>query len=267
VVFDDHYAAYPRDTELNPDRGGAALWLDGMMDSTDVGFRPLDDFERGLELVDAILSPSPYLLQYYAPESSKAHVVPNRPLLDMWQDQQYAPPSDMVRIGWSGTAAHVVSWRGHPVLDALERLKDRVVVVGSTSSKEIVSLIEERGVAYRNVGTVSFERFPGVVYGYDIGICPLQGEFDKGRSWIKWLECSLAGKPVVASDHAGVYEMCQGGYRVNDGADWYAALEHLIEDQVSYHLLSALGRSWAWQQGWDEHIGDLVATLETVLDD
>jgi glycosyltransferase involved in cell wall biosynthesis len=267
AIFDDHYEAYPRDTELDPMRGGASLWLDGMMDGVDVGFRPMEDFRHGLGMVDAIFSPSPFLLHYYAPDSPKAHVVHNRPLLDMWQDQQSALPEDRVRIGWSGTAAHVVSWRDHPALDALGRLKDKIVVIGATSSNEIISLLKGRGVEYRNAGTVSFERFPDVVYGYDIGISPLQGEFDKGRSWIKWLECSLAGKPVVASDHAGVYKMCEGGYQVRDAYEWHAALEHLIEDYTTRHLLSAAGRSWAWQQGWDQNLSELTDAFEAILHD
>lgn len=267
AIFDDHYEAYPRDTELNPKRGGATLWLDGMMDGVDVGFRPMADFKRGLEMVDAVFSPSLYLLGYYAPRHAKAFVMPNRPLLDMWQNQQQSPPGDKVRIGWSGTAAHVVTWRGHPILDALEALKDRIVVQGATSSKEVVSLIEERGVEYRNAGTVPFERFPSVVYSYDIGICPLQGDFDKGRSWIKWLECSLAGKPVVADDHIGQYNDCKGGYLVTGTFEWQTALEHLIEDEISYHALSMQGRVWAWQQGWDQNLKELTDIFEVVLND
>lgn len=264
AVIDDHYDAYPDTLEASE---GAKLWLKGRLRGHFIGFVPIEHFKQGLQLVDAVLSPSQFILDHYAPEG-KGYLVRNRPLLEHWQKLGVSPRGPgRVRLGWSGTLQHVDSWKDNPILDALALLKDHVVLVGATGSQEIVSMIEGRGVEYRNVGPVPFYDFPGVVASYDVGICPLGGEYDKGRSWIKWLECSLAGKPVVATDHFGVYNECEGGFLVSETQEWLEALVLLMENEVAYATESAKGRAWAWAQGWDENLGELIDVFEAILDD
>jgi hypothetical protein len=265
ALFDDHYEAYPRDTEV-PE--GAALWLDGTIDGTYIGFVPIEHFREGLNLVDAILSPSRYLLDYYAGHKMyKTYHVRNRPILDMWENLHYNIMEEPVRIGWSGTSQHIVSWRGNDILDALEELKDRIVIVGATATVELEGLFADRGIEFRNRGVVPFSQFPSVVAGYDIGICPLKTEYDKGRSWIKWLESSLAGVPVVGQDLEGVYGECDGGFRTDSADGWYTALTWLMDDPTIYAVESHEGRAWAWAQGWDENLPELTTIFDEILND
>lgn len=263
AIFDDHYEAYPRDTEVFE---GAELWLDGMLGGYPLGFTPINDFKIGLNVVDAVFSPSRYLLEHYVEDLGKAFLVRNRPILDMWQNPEPHLTSHPIRVGWSGTSQHLVSWRDNPILDALEKLKDEIVLVGATSSRRIAELLRSRGVTFDNSGTVQFNDFPGVVDSYDIGVCPLATEYDKGRSWIKWLECSLVGVPVVAEDF-GVYDECQGGYLVDSEKSWYIALARLTDDEAERRRLSMEGRRWAWQQGWDENLQELIEIFDRVIND
>lgn len=265
AVFDDHYAAYPRDTDIAEP---AALWLDGRLDDTYIGYNPLEHFKNGLGIVNAVFSPSKYLLDFYVEDKSKAYHVHNRPNLDIWQRfaGAWVSEDDKVRVGWSGTAQHVTGWQESGIVDVLRALKDKIVLVGVMSGDKMLDMVEKSGVEHRIQRPVPFEQFPDVVRSYDIGICPLGGEYDKGRSWIKWLECSLAGKPVVAQDHAGVYDECHGGYLVKTKEDWIDALSYLIECEEEYRLMSEAGRAWAWAQGWDENLSELTSIFEEILE-
>lgn len=263
-VFDDHYEAYPKVDESEITR---ILWQDGVLHGTGLGFRPMDDFQQGLGVVDAVMVPSMFLAGHYGKYAKKMYHVHNRPLLHggRW------PVSEKVRenkfvIGWSGTAQHLPTWEGNePLLEALTILKDRIVIRGVVPPT-IEGILTSRGIRVDNSPSVNIEWFPNVVASYDIGICPLHGEYDKGRSWIKWLECSLMGKPVIAANLADVYSECRGGFVVDgyDSRQWVAAIEMLTSQEI-YRTKSNEGRAWAWAQGWDENIFELLSVFEEVL--
>lgn len=265
AIFDDHYDAFPEDIPGTGDV--ASKWLHGIIDRYETGAVPIDEFKEGLGIVDAVMVPSEFLADYYGQyvRSGKMFRIHNRPDLSLFDVMGNAYIYEKLAVGWSGTANHLASWRGSPVLDALETLRDHVMVVG-IFSKEIEGLITDRGIDCVRMKNVNIDKFPRVVASYDIGICPLVGEFDRGRSWIKWLECSLMGKPVVAQNHSGVYDECYGGFIV-DTADQWAKSIALLSNNDAYTKLSQMGRAWAWQQGWDENLKELTDIFEEVLGD
>jgi len=269
AVFDDHYEQYPEHAEFN---GIRDKWLHGTISGRAMGFLPADDFKRGLGLVDAAMTPSRYLCDYYGRYARKMYYVHNRPTFSSapwWSVVNTAPrPDGKLVLGWSGTAQHYHTWLDNKhLLGALVVLRDEIVLRG-VIPPAIARIIDSYGIELEVLPPVPMDRFPDVVATYDVGICPLQGEYDQGRSWIKWLECSLMGKPVVASRLAGVYDECRGGYRVKDESvkEWVTALEWLTNADMR-QVKAAEGLSWAWGQGWDENLAELLRVFVEVLHD
>lgn len=260
AVLDDYYEAHP---------GGKFkfirdMWLDGVSRGVDMGFKPIEDLKAVLGVVDAVMTPSKFLTFHYGQYAHKAYYVHNRPILDMFPTRPVDTVSgDKIVIGWSGTGQHVETWVDNPMIDALARLRKDIVVSGVIPDM-VCDIIEHAGVEVRQIGPVEIEKFPHVVAGYDIGICPLWGEYDKGRSWIKWLECSLMGKPVVAQDLAGVYSECKGGYLASTPEEWHDALSTLVYDERARRGESLAGLSWSWRQGLEENLDELLGVFDEV---
>lgn len=258
AVFDDHYEAYPDTHAKFRDR-----WLYGVFDGVGIGFIPIDHFEIGLGMVDAVMTPSKYLSEYYGSWAKRMYTIHNRPNLSMFPVLQNEPFPRKLTIGWAGTSQHEVSWRDSNILDVLSQIGDRIILIGYFP-KSIARMLDKRGIEYQQGKWVDYEHFPRVVAAYDIGICPLAGEFDKGRSWIKWLECSLMGKPVVAQDHAGVYDGCYGGFLADTDEQWVKSIAALTDPEV-YRQMSFNGISWAWRQGWDSNLSEITDIFDEVL--
>lgn len=260
AIFDDHYGAYPKTPGYEIVR---SKWIEGKVGRHDMGFDPFGDFRVGLGLVDAAMATSKYLCAFYGQYAKRMYYVHNRPLLSMYSVANNAyRPGGRLMVGWSGTAQHLETWIDHPLLDVLAELRDDIVVVGIIPGA-IVELLVDRGVEVQSRGVVDIEHFPSVVATYDIGICPLQGEFDLGRSWIKWLECSLMGKPVVGQ-WGQVYEECEGGYWANTANEWKNGII-AMKDENTYLVTSQQGRAWAWAQDWDSNLTELTDIFEAVL--
>jgi len=257
AVFDDHYMAYPSGP-------GFDMVQDKWLNGTGIGFVPIEHFLTGLGLVDAVMVPSRFLAERYGKYARRMYYVHNRPDLRLYPALDKPPRIGRMRVGWSGTIQHYVSWKGNDILDALHELRDIIIVCGIIDTS-VADMLRGRDIPVERHPLVKIEDFHTIVAGYDIGICPLNGEYDRARSWIKWLECSLMGRPVVAQDN-GVYDECVGGFRVSDADGWYNAIRSLFDDNI-YSDMSAAGRAWAWQQGWDTNLDELLTVFREVVDD
>jgi hypothetical protein len=260
ALFDDHFEAYPSTHPRFRER-----WLNGTNDGISFGFIPIEDFRRGLGIADAAMVPSVFLAEHYGKYAKRMYRIHNRPALQLYPLAQNSQEPHQFTLGWAGTSQHESSWRDSPVLEALKELRDRITLVGHFPN-EIGPMLDDAGITYRHGGWVDYNEFPMVVATYDIGICPLAGEYDKGRSWIKWLECSLMGKPVVAQDHAGVYSECRGGFIAQTVDDWVLSILALMDEEL-YTEKSREGMAWGWQQGWDSNLSELLSIFTEVLDD
>ncbi|NIQ88677.1 MAG: glycosyltransferase family 4 protein [Deltaproteobacteria bacterium] len=260
AVFDDHFEAYPDTHEQFRSR-----WLEGIFDGNYIGFVPIEQFKEGLGLVDAVMVPSKFLAQHYGKYASRMYRIHNRPNLSLFPIMQNDRAPRRLVVGWAGTSQHETSWRDSGIFYALDSLRDKIVLVGHFPDT-IKVMLDKYRIPHQHGAWVEYTRFPQVVAAYDVGICPLAGEFDKGRSWIKWLECSLMGKPVIAQDHAGVYDECVGGFIVSDPMDWIESLRRLMDDDT-YYRMSLDGLAWSWQQGWDGNLREITDIFEEVLGD
>ena len=266
AIFDDHYEAYPVHKSFNRP---SELWRDGAVMGRSLGFVPLEDFRRGLALVDGVVTPSKFLCQHYGKYAKLMFHVHNRPLLSQWSTINSLPRDDgRLVVGWSGTAQHYHTWyKNEAVLGALSKLRDKIVLRG-VIPMTVAKMMTGYGIDVEAVKPVAMDEFQNVVASYDIGICPLRGEYDKGRSWIKWLECSLMGKPVVASPLADAYAECRGGYVVKDDTleEWIVSLSWLLNDDTR-QAKAAEGLSWAWRQGLDENLDEWLMVFKAVRGD
>lgn len=259
AIFDDHYEAYPDTHQALGDK-----WLKGIFGGNEFGFVPIEHFREGLGLVDAVMVPSTFLAEHYAQYARCIYRIHNRPNLSLFPVMANDGAPRRLVVGWGGTSQHETSWRDSGILDALAELKDSLLLVGHFPAK-VARMLRGRGIGFQHARWVDYARFPMMVAAYDVGICPLAGEFDKGRSWIKWLECSLMGKPVIAQDHAGVYDECVGGLLVGDSHLGWAESLSLMMDERFYRHVSHQGLAWAWQQGWDSNLPEILGVFGEVL--
>ena len=260
AVFDDHFEAYP---DSHPRFGGR--WLRGLYEGVYMGYIPIEHFKECLSVVDAAMVPSAFLAEHYGKYARRMYRIHNRPDLALYPTVQNDNAPRRFVVGWAGTSQHEASWRDSNIITALSVFKDAIVLSGHFPAG-IRKMLDEANISYMHNDWVDYDMFPMIVASYDIGICPLAGEFDKGRSWIKWLECSLMGKPVVAQDYAGVYSECQGGLLAKTEDDWVEGISAFM-DGNNYRTASNKGLAWAWQQGWDSNLSEITDIFEEVLRD
>jgi len=176
------------------------------------------------------------------------YVCPNFINVEEWDFVKYYP-SNSPTIGYYGSTTHA---------DDLEMVKPAIYkilkkyptvnfnVIGMATSKEILETfadcpdIELLKRVHLAGGTKGWDGFPELVMrqNWDIAIAPLIDDvFNRSKSHIKWMECSLKGIPVVASDVYPYKEKVLGTPAIEDkktgflcsDKDWVKTLSKLIE--------------------------------------
>jgi glycosyltransferase involved in cell wall biosynthesis len=135
--------------------------------------------------------------------------------------------ADIVTIGWIGS--HTTSIYLDPILPVLARLNEprqraRLVVIGGRVAHR-APWIEERAW--------SLDGQAAELAAFDIGVMPLpDNPWARGKCGYKLLQYFAAGVPAVASP-VGVSRELVGSERgllATTEAEWYAALDELIDD-------------------------------------
>lgn len=172
--------------------------------------------------------------------AKRVEVIPNQLAADVGRSRRR---HDGIVIGWIGGIDHRADEVRIGISAALRRLTEerddlRVDSVG-------VKLRLDRSYTHRS--HLPFDRLPGHIGGYDIGIAPLADlPGNRVRSDIKLKEYAASGVPWLASP-VGPYRNlgeAQGGRLVADG-DWYEALKRLVDDHADRERLSQAGVEWA----------------------
>jgi hypothetical protein len=209
VDVDDHYEL------ILPDNASADFWLHGLVTSTlpdgkqhkkKLGTHPLDQFKQGLNRITALTSPSKVLCDRWK-EFLPSYVIPNYVKLPMYRAANKANNGNEIVLFWGGSLSHTQSWKDSGIEEALQRiLWERgnvyLLVVGDARVRDALPLPRDK---VRFMNYAPYWHWPKVLKMGDIGLAPLAGDYDDGRSSLKVTEYVSAQIPFVASNSI-VYE-------------------------------------------------------------
>jgi len=216
-------------------------------------------FDQVLELADVVTFATPELEQLYQVDES--FVLPNVVDVELWDAMSARAPvlrftDGDVAIGWAGSPTHSadLAMVEPAIAHLLRKYSDlcfvRLGAWGMATAHELATLPRER------VFELGFEphahELPKYLQTLDIGICPLvENDFNRAKSWCKWLEYAAAEIPAVCS--------CVGPYRSLDQAGafvventvdaWTRALEHLVRSEKLRRKTADRARSFVETSG------------------
>jgi len=243
--LDDSYPILPWS---NPAHG---FWIQNVrkMDP-----EPLKGLEIGVQLVDAVSSPSKMICQDWAHLNTPIWL-PNFAEGGWYKDLpgKAEELKDRIVIGWGGSISHYDGFWLSGVRQALENICQRRPEV-------LFKFCGNDGRIYLQlpVGTsqkmwqqgVPPSQWPKVISTFDIGLAPLDliGGYESRKSWLKGLEYMLAKVPWIGSDGPSYSDLRHHGLMVgNSPAEWEEALEYMI-DHLEEEKEKAAGEPYEWAQ-------------------
>ncbi len=232
ATFDDHYAIMP-DTCLSKD-----TW------------NPLNltRFYRALGMMDCALVPNRLLTDDYSPFCKEIRYVPNYADLSLYNHTHKTHST--LNILWGGNSTHLQGLKETGFLEALGRLceKRRMVKVVAIADR-MCALAFSRYIPAEQLVIGNWkplQEWPKfVAENADIIACPLYGEYDRRRSWVKAIDAVMNHIPLIASDLEPFRET--GAMLVrNTQKDWHNSLEDLTlsffqRQRVVSTIISTLG--------------------------
>jgi len=248
--FDDHYSL------IHPDNAAAKFWLHGRVSvrlehgiqyDTSMSEHPLMQFKKGLPHCSAGITPSKVLSRFWETHTPM-FVVPNYLESKMYLNARKHVNDPYIVLGWGGSLSHVQSWKDSGINEALKRILQerdnvRLLIVGD---KRVVDQLPLRRDKVWFSPYIGWWAWQNTLKRYDIGLAPLAGDYDDGRSNLKVAEYLLAALPFVASK-SPVYEdfvTAKSGLFVQHGHDketyderiesWYNSTIDVI-DRIEYY--------------------------------
>lgn len=179
--------------------------------------------------------------------NTNTHVVPNRLDANLWKidsrdlkskHDHARNTSSSIKIGYIGTTTHIQDLK--VVETALKRIEDEygekveIEVVGAFQNTE--PLFGRRIELPNNSIYPVFVDWLHTQINWDIGIIPLvDDDFNKSKSYLKFLEYTALGLPVIVSESETYAPICRHNVNCllakNDTESWYQAIKRLIENQ------------------------------------
>ena len=227
LTFDDNYQLLPSYSAVTP------FWK-----------RALPGFLSALPLVDEIIVPSKKLANDFRAYNPHITYVPNYLDHRLWDGERRV--NDKLTIGWGGSEQHLQSWTGSSIVPGLRRVLEarpnwQLVVYCPIVAEHL----RKQNLPVEDRSWVSFEQWPSEVRGFDIGLAPLHGDYDRRRSFLKVCEYGLSGVPFIATDD-DPYKDVMGGVKVrNRSQSWGETLETLMDNEWGRMSLAHAGRAWA----------------------
>jgi hypothetical protein len=269
--FDDAYQLMP------PTNTSYPYWHKGEVRYTDnqghemiqyVKPRPLAQFVWALRLLDAITVSSRLLVEDWKAYTD-AYYFPNYFEINNYL-KAAAPAHEGVVIGWGGSMSHLESFADGAILTALkqvckQRPQVKVMIVGDKRIFDMLDVPEQQKI---HQSFVSYEVWPNVISGFDIGIAPLHGAYDARRSWIKPMEYSLLKMPWIASDNPAYEEIRSYGVLVrNNTTAWTDAMVDMV-DHLDDHRRRAAGEPYqfALKQSSDENVNRMLEIFADIYE-
>lgn len=239
LTFDDNYSAIP------PQTHAYEYWVKRGMHT---------ELLRCLSLVDQVIVASEYLAKVYQPYcNTEIRVINNYLDWNKWQPAwvkrlERRLAGGPLTIGWGGTRLHRNSWNPSPLPAVLRQAQlqygQQVRFLFYNHVADIV--LAATGLEFEARPLQTLDGWPLAVADLDIGLVPLRGKYDAGRSHLKALEYAMLGIPWIG-DNQPPLDKAAGGWKVPGNHDWGLALSEMIESRDSYEAYAELGMEWARQ--------------------
>lgn len=216
---------------------------------------PLKQFKMGLKMVYAQTMPSKYMMKKYN-SLSPTYYIPNyfvtQNYINIPKDQR-----DFKTIGWGGSLSHLQSFKDSGVIQALENIINsrndvKLLIVGDRRLLPLINIPDDKKLFQPYVKNEEW----GILVSklFDIGIAPLEGEYDKYRSMIKPIEFMLTKTPFVASYGEAYKELFQigglGSFIKNSVENWETSLLYILDHYESEKELMN-GKPFKYALTWD----------------
>lgn len=227
--------------------------------------KPIEQFKWALNMVKGIQVPSVYLAKDWS-KYNKTYYVHNFLDIDKYMNvKPLYPKSDdnEIVIGWCGSMSHYASFADSGVLQGLRKVcrkNDNVKVIIS-GDQRLFEMLEVKNKMYQPF--VPAEQWTPLLKSLDIGLCPLAGEYDKRRSWIKALEWMALKVPFIATKYPTYDELHDFGLMTDNGYnDWADAIEEMIGNYKKYkELAEGPSYEFALEQSSDKNIEKVTLAL------
>jgi hypothetical protein len=201
----------------------------------DVPYDPLENLRWGVKICDAIQTPSAQIAEDWKGYNEKIFVVPNFVESKRYLKRIPQPEYPYV-IGWGGSYSHIDSFRNTGVLSALERVsEERGSTIAIIGEERISSMLHAKHKKF--LPRTGYKGWFDNLVQLHIGIAPLDGTYDRRRSWIKAMEYSLMGIPWVGTDYGKPpqpYTGWEDHLVYNTAGCWERALLEIIDHYPMY---------------------------------
>jgi glycosyltransferase involved in cell wall biosynthesis len=194
-----------------------------------------------LDLVDFITvsneSLKRQLLERLEELEGKIHVLPN--LVDHTRYQMVPPrPDRRTRIMWTGSSFHGADLELLvPVIERIVAETDWEFIFVGAMTQKVRHLPPDR---VWSIGGADIRYYPNLLceLSPDVALIPITGSrFDECKSAIKWMECSLAGAAVVATDFGPYREAIEHGRTgiliENDTDAWMDGIRTALDNRAT----------------------------------
>lgn len=208
---------------------------------------------------DVVTVSTPYLADIMGRFNNNVKVLPNRLDIDLWnlhqpRDHSKGPfarkDGDPIRIGYIGTSSHIVDL---PIVsDAMQVLQKKY---GSKIEIEVIGVFQDTTPTFgKRVGLPKKNDYPDFVnwlqqrVHWDIGIIPLiDDEFNKSKSYLKFLEYAALDMAIVVSDVSAYQDVIENDVNCiavsNSVEAWVKAVSRLIENSELRRSISLNARN------------------------
>ncbi|MBE2316900.1 glycosyltransferase [Solirubrobacter sp. CPCC 204708] len=205
----------------------------------------LQDLETAMSAMDGLIGTNDYIARRYKAHSPRTWACPNG--IDLLRYGWNKPERKGVTLGFAGGVGHKASLaRWEPAIRNVMRAREEVrfVSVGHPAAAVFVQEFgPERAISYPVAG---IETYPASMTLFDISFAPSAGNNQfRGKSDLRWLECSALGVPLVA--HPEVYPDIEDGVtgvHAETPEEAEAALLRLVDDQAERERIGRAAREY-----------------------
>jgi hypothetical protein len=228
---------------------------------------PLQSLEDCVKLVGHLSTPSRVLCDDWA-DYAVTHYVPNYLDLRIFQRRDvFRKEPGKVYIGWGGSHGHMKGWHESGVIEAMNQLaaEDKRLVFVTMGEAGMRKRLKVSAARLIEMEWRPYAQYPDFLTMLDVGVIPLAGEYDRGRSNLKSLEYTAIGLPWAGSDLEPNRLTGTGLLTPNTIEGWYKALSGILQSLPTYQYEAMLNRRIAADWGVDENVDALVAEYERMM--
>ena len=226
--------------------------------------KPIEQFGWGLKIAKGVQVPSVNLAKDWS-KYAPTYFIHNFLDFDKYLNVEplYEKNKDEIIIGWCGSMSHYASFNDSGVAQGLRRAAKKYpqLKVLISGDKRLFDMLEVKNKVFQPF--VPKEQWTPLLKYLDIGLCPLAGEYDKRRSWIKALEWMALKVPFIATKYPTYDEMHDFGLMTDNGyKNWEDAISQMVEEYPKYKEISeTIGFEFAKNQSSYERVKDVTLPL------